>query len=578
MSQTLIGALRVVLGLDSAAFEKGATAAERKANAFAKRMEKLGTRMTAFGQGLSTSVTLPLVGFGTKAVMAAMDAQKAVASVDQALASMGQGAGFTSKRLQEIAAELERTTTFDGDDILSKVTANLLTFGKVQGQVFERAQVAALDLSARLGTDLQSATIMLGKALNDPVRGMTALTRAGVSFSEEQKNTIKTLAETGRVAEAQRLILAELEKQFGGQAQAMANTQAGRLQQAYVQLGNAMEEVGAALLPVLANLAQYVTQITAAFQELSPGMQQFIVVGGLIAAAMGPVALAVGNLVAAFGALIRIAPAVRAAMLLASGPIGMIVTAVAAAAVAIYTNWDRIVSTFNTARDAVTAAARLLYEGVKTWLQDKLTAVFDWVNQKIETVRATFANLYDAVVGNSYIPDMVDEIGQHMSRLDGELVKPAQQASDRAKQAFEGIAMSLVGVVQGTRSARDAILDVVNDIAGAMIRSGISSLTNAVFGGAGMAFAGGYASGGVIPAGRFGLVGERGPELIASGRSPLTVYPNEAFGGGGTVYNIDARGSTMTPDQFRAILEQRDRALRAEVPSLVQRGRVRGRV
>lgn len=92
-------------------------------------------------------------------------------------------------------------------------------------------------------------------------------------------------------------------------------------------------------------------------------------------------------------------------------------------------------------------------------------------------------------------------------------------------------------------------------------------------------FAGGFASGGMIPRGQFGLVGERGPELVAAGSSPLTVYPNEAFGsGGGTVYNIDARGSNMSEAQFRAILADHQRQTLAMVPATVRNARGRGMI
>lgn len=577
--QAVVGALRVILGLDSAAFEKGADAAEKKARHFAKRMEALGQGLTSFGQSLSVSVTLPLVGFGTKAVAAAMDAQKAAASVDQALATMGNRAGFTSEQLQGMAAQLEKASTFDGDDILSKVTANLLTFGNVQGDVFERAQVAALDLSARLGQDLQSSAIQLGKALNDPVKGLTALSRVGVSFTEQQREQIKAMTAAGNVAGAQAVILAELERQYGGQAAAMAATDAGKLQQAYIALGNAMEAVGAAIIPVLVDLSRYVTAATEAFQQFAPETQQFIVAAGVLAAAIGPLAFVIGNVITALSALIKIAPAVRAAMVLMTGPIGIIVTALAAAAVAIYTYWDEIKAAFETARTVIVAAATAIYEGVKEWLGNKLTAIFDWVNQKIATVKQTFADLYDAVVGNSYIPDMVEGIGHWMGKLPEVLVRPSQQASDAAKHAFSSIATSLVDVVKGTRSARDVILDMVDDISRSLLQAGINSLGNALFGGAMPAFAGGFAGGGTIPAGRFGLVGERGPELIAAGRSPLTVYPNEAFGsGGGTVYNIDARGSNMSEAQFRAILADHQRQTLAMVPATVRGARRRGMI
>lgn len=106
--------------------------------------------------------------------------------------------------------------------ILKDVTANLLTSGNVAGPVFDRAQKAILDLSARLGGDLQSATLMVGKALNDPVKGLSALRRTGIQFTKQQEDQIKAMAAVGDTAGAHAIMLAELKKQFGGAAQAAA--------------------------------------------------------------------------------------------------------------------------------------------------------------------------------------------------------------------------------------------------------------------------------------------------------------------------------------------------------------------
>jgi hypothetical protein len=102
----------------------------------------------------------------------------------------------------------------------------MLTFTKVTREAFERAQVSAIDLSKAFGTDLQSAALQLGKALNDPTEGLSALTRSGVSFSEGKKAD-QANVEAGDAAGAQAMILDELNRQFGGQGAAFAASYAG---------------------------------------------------------------------------------------------------------------------------------------------------------------------------------------------------------------------------------------------------------------------------------------------------------------------------------------------------------------
>jgi hypothetical protein len=188
-------------------------------------------------------------------VQAANVQLQAVAAIESRLRSMGNAAGFTSLQLQKMASDLQANSLFGDEEILTSVTQQLLTFGNVSGDVFRRAQQSALDLSTVLGTGLQGSAIMLGKALNDPVQGLTALRRAGVAFSEAQQNTIKRMVETNRVAEAQVIILAEVERQFGGAANAAARAGTGPITQLKNTIGDLKEELGKGLIPALGEAA-----------------------------------------------------------------------------------------------------------------------------------------------------------------------------------------------------------------------------------------------------------------------------------------------------------------------------------
>ncbi|HCO90499.1 MAG TPA: hypothetical protein DIT40_05955, partial [Alphaproteobacteria bacterium] len=270
MANAVIGALRVVLGMDSAAFEKGAGRAESRMQRFQKKIRASGQRLAGTGARISAGLTAPLIALAYKSVDAQKAQERAVKSVATALESMGDGAGYSLEQLQAMASQMQDKSLYGDEEILSKVTANLLTFGNVTGDVFKRAQQSALDLSARLGQDLQSSAVMLGKALNDPVQGLSALSRVGVSFTEQQKEQIKAMAKAGDVAGAQALMLSELEKQYSGQAQAMASVDSGRITQAMNSIGDAMERVGAIILPILADLADHVKRAAERFSALEP--------------------------------------------------------------------------------------------------------------------------------------------------------------------------------------------------------------------------------------------------------------------------------------------------------------------
>jgi hypothetical protein len=292
------------------------------------------------GAGLSLGVTAPLVAFAKSAVQAAGESEQAIAAVNASLASMGDAAGFSSKQLQDMAEQLQGKSLFEDDEILTKVTANMLTFGNVQGDVFDRAQKSALDLSARLGTDLQGSAIMVGKALNNPIAGLSALTKVGVSFSAQQKDQVKSMMSVGDIAGAQAIILGELERQYKGQADAARNTPYGQIQAAMMDIGNAAETVGAIILPVLADIAKQVSEAAEAFQTLDPEMQTLIVGGAAAAAAIGPLLVGLGLTVGAIGALsgglVTVLSGVGALAVALSGPLltglGLAATAIGAMA------------------------------------------------------------------------------------------------------------------------------------------------------------------------------------------------------------------------------------------------------
>ncbi len=216
---TTARAARQTRGLASA-WERGATGMA------GARRQLIGLRGLLVGLGLAAA----LRGI----VRATVRQEQAIAQVEARIRATGGAAGLTSRELQDMAASLQRLTTF-GDEAVLEMQALLLSFREIKGDTFRDASETVLDLAVGIGTDLRSAAIQLGKALNDPIRGLDALSRSGTTFTDAQKDVIKQLAETGRVAEAQALILEEIKSQYGGAARAARDTLGGAL----TSLGNA---------------------------------------------------------------------------------------------------------------------------------------------------------------------------------------------------------------------------------------------------------------------------------------------------------------------------------------------------
>ena len=205
-------------------------------------------KATALGLGV-------LGGVLVTSIKEAMDSQKAIAQLEAVLTSTKGAAGLTKKELLDMAAAFQKVTTFSDEAVLGAENV-LLTFTQIKGPLMQQATQAVLDMSTALGTDLQGSAIQVGKALNDPILGMTALRRVGVSFTQDQVDVVKKLVETGQAAKAQQLIIQELNTEFGGSAAKAADTFGGRMAQLKNALSEVQETIGMALLPVLTTLAE----------------------------------------------------------------------------------------------------------------------------------------------------------------------------------------------------------------------------------------------------------------------------------------------------------------------------------
>ncbi len=181
-----------------------------------------------------------LSSFIRGSIDAYMEQEKADAHLAAVLKSTGNTIGYTIEQLKGMAGALQKQTAY-GDEAVEGAQALLLTFTNIGKKVFPDALSIVLDMSTALGQDLKSSAIQVGKALQDPVLGVTALRRVGVNFSKSQMEVIKKLVETGKVAKAQEIIMKELRKEFGGMAKAEVNTLEGKIKQLKAVFGDLQE-------------------------------------------------------------------------------------------------------------------------------------------------------------------------------------------------------------------------------------------------------------------------------------------------------------------------------------------------
>jgi hypothetical protein len=443
MAGVTLGFLKYVLGFDSLAFRKGISQADADLAKMQKSFAAKGKEIEHLGRSLSTFVTAPLAGLATVGVHLAQQQVNAMAQVQAALKSTGGIAGVTAGQLKKASESFEVHSLFESQDVLKDVSARLLAFGSVHGATFNRAQQDILDYAQRTGKDLGAATVLIGKSLENPAKAAGALFKAGVTLTDGQKALIKQFAETGNAAGAQNIILTALETKYRGAAQAAADVDP--YHNAHVALKQLSETIGGALLPLIKPLAEDIAAIVRVFTSLPTPVQSTAIALLAVAAAAGPVLIGIG-------ALIKLAAGVKTIVLFSQGLLGLagaetaaatgataagiatrgligILGPIAIAVTGVYLAWQNW--------DKIKPIVQHMVEGVAQQLRGNFHQLMVATRNDIKTTGDFFHDLYNRVVGHSYIPDMVDEIGQHLARLDGLMVKPAQKATAATSAAFQ---------------------------------------------------------------------------------------------------------------------------------------------
>jgi phage-related protein len=518
---------------------------------FSTKSKKAFNGLKSAGQKLAlglAGVSVAAIAVGKDLLDAGERASTSNARIDQITESMGLFGERTSDvtaRLKELADETARKTGIDQNQI-KQAQATLLTFKDLAwsandvGGNFDRATQASIDLAAAGFGSVETNAVSLGKALNDPIAGLSALARSGVTFSEAEKEVIATLVESGNTYKAQQLILEAIEKQVGGTAEATANS-SDQMKVAFSQL---QEDIGLKLLPVFTELATFfvdtlIPALENAYNTVVPALKS---AWDDLSAALGPIieqirdfltpiieniinflkenteVVKVFMAVLAGAAAVAMIVALVAAFTSLFNPVTLVIGAIAAAAAGVAYAWNN----FETFRDIVTGVFEVIQTAVEIWW-----SVIEWV--------------FENVLGG----------------MDG-LQKTAvilQTAFEVSFGAIKTVVMSIYDAIKSVidiaKSAIDAVSNVIDkakSIPGAGIVSGaIGAISNIIP----------FADGGIVTGPTLGLVGEAGPEAII----PLNQLSNM---GGGMNITINMPAGSNGDDILLAL--EREQRRRGSLP------------
>lgn len=423
--------------------------AQSNLNKFGGGMTKLGTGMQSLGNGMTmTGVGLTTLTAGAVAgVMglakigeASLVAEKRLLNITKSMDLFGNNAGIVNDRLLKLADTQSRQLGID-DDIIKNTMSKLMTFKELAataddvGGSFDRATMAAINMAAAGFGDAEGNAIQLGKALNDPIKGITALNRSGITFTETEKEMIAEMVNSGKILEAQDYMLKAVEKQVGGTAAATA-TASGKMKVAwdemweslgikmlpafdrfgkvmiekiipafekiiskvdvdklFTTIGDTLEDV---VLPALEKLFTKIEDGLEWYNKQDDATKEWIAKAIMLVAALGPVLMVLGPIISSLGTLLIIIPQISAAFggltLAAAAPVAALVALIAAAAL-LYKNWDTILPELEKVGTSLGDAWYETGQKIKTTFQN----IVQWVKDLAVKFTTPFVKIGNAV-------------------------------------------------------------------------------------------------------------------------------------------------------------------------------------
>jgi len=530
------------------------------------------------------------------------ESAKVAAQTAAVIKSTGGVAQVSARDVDRLATTIQNYSGIDDEAV--KSTENLLlTFTNIRNaagknnDIFTQATKIAADMSTALGQDMSSSAIQLGKALNDPVKGITALQRVGVSFTAGQREQIKALAESGQAMEAQKLILGELNKEFGGSAEAVGKTLPGQLNILRGAFENFAGDLVGKAMPALTDFVGFLSSkglpvLQEGFgkigETVGPAIEQlastFKAAGPAILGILQPIASVVrDDLVPIFNQLQAVGTRTMqavAAIVKENGPqihqifenLGTVITNLAKVVVPLldfaFTKvlpiairilipilvlvTDAIAHISTVVRVAAVAIENVLVAAfnIATGAINKVKGALEALSPVFAALQKPIGVLADLVRGVAagafnFWADKVQAVSSAIRTLVGfaaDAISALSKALAKPLAVIAGAFGYLAGQVAAVKGLIVGLLDQADNLAAAAgkIASAIGAVKGAIGGAVG--HIPGLAAGGPVRAGSPYIVGERGPELFVPNSSgtivPGATSTGSALGGSTYVFNF----------------------------------------
>lgn len=429
--------------------ESGLNQAAERANHFGREL------LTAIG--LTVAFERAFEGIH-ESIEAFEKLHQAEAQVEAGLESTGHAAGLTFEELETSAASFAAKFKFTKSEIMD-MQSQLVTFPAVTKATFGDASQAIIDLATRTHRGLNEVSIMVGKALQDPERGITALRRVGVNFNDTQTEIIKKMVETGHVGQAQAAILHELQTEFAGSAQAAANSDPlfkynKLMGSIHLQVGEVAVKIQEKFIPVLEWLAD-------AFKNTIEWIQKHKELVEIV----GSVLLGVGAAIAGIIVVTQVWTAVQWLLNIAllSNPIGLLITAIGALVgfvIYAYTHFAKFRAFLWATWEVIKEVGSIIADFF-IGLKDVLVGAFTLDTEKIKSGMLRQA---DAVFNSGKrLADAAKrgwEAGMADFANDQKTVAAPKKIEDKKKTAAPGEGVAMKPETKGAKGTKNTVVNV----------------------------------------------------------------------------------------------------------------------
>jgi hypothetical protein len=494
--------LEVEIVGDASSLHRALGKADSSAGGFGKTLGKMGkiAAFSAGGAGLGALAVGLKIGIGEY-----QQSEKVAAQTNAVIKSTGGVANVTAKHVSDLATSIMKKTGIDDEQIASSENM-LLTFKEIHNQtgknndIFDQATSIVTDMSVAFGTDASKSAIQLGKALNDPIKGVSALAKIGVTFTQGQKDQIKALVDSGQTMKAQKIILKELRSEVGGSAEAIGKTLPGQINIAKETFRNFAGELVAKMIPALEQTIGVLRDKwpetskavkKAWMEDIKPSLDSFIVIVKQVSTTVKQNWSTIGPIVMA------VAKSIEAAIKLATAPMRTIAALLRGDWSAAWRVWTNLV--------------RTQLEAVKAMVGAAAVALFRLGRAMGEAVKRGVVAGLEAIGGAVW--NQLQNIGGAISRNLGNVASwGARVGAHLVSGIISGLASLPGRLVAAIKSAVNAVIDRINSALTFHFTIPIPFHKDATIGHTSNIPH--LASGGIVTGPTLAMIGERGPEAV----------------------------------------------------------------